>query len=459
MAEGDRDFHPSPAELERFLLGEATPQQAAPVLAHLMRGCARCRASMDPTVAVMFGTESVAPAPAALEAAAGSEYDFPLFKAFASARRYAASASQTKAGPPEERAASTLKAAAAPAAGAASTSERDWERCQRLLEICRSLRYSDPEALVLAASLAVVTAERIDPGFRGPAALADLQAYAIAELSNAKRVADDLRGAEAELALALQRAAQGTGAPLLLAHLMDLTSSLYIDQGRVEDARTMVDAVYAIHQREGDRQSTGRALISKGFSSVNALEYEEGIRLLSQGLGMIDAARDPRLVMSGIFNLVWSLVECGQAKQAEPLFEHSRKLFSAQIERIDGIRFIWLEGRIAAALRDNERAERRLSEARARFEELKMHGYVALVSLDLSALWLRAGRTVEIMAMIEETIAVFRTHGMSREAITTLLIVREALNKQQATEALLHTTASELLRSYDLSTRRGRVLG
>ncbi len=459
MAEGDRDHHPSPAELERFLLGEATPQQAAPVLAHLLRGCAHCRASMDPTVTVIFGTEPAAPVPASPDTEAGGEYDFPLFKAFATARRYAASVGQAKISPSRERAASALKMAAAPEVGSASTSERDWERCQRLLEICRGLRYSDPEALVLAASLAVVTAERIDPGFRGPAALADLQAYAIAELGNAKRVADDLRGAESELARALQRAAEGTGAPLLLAHLMDLTSSLYIDQGRVEDARVMVDAVYAIHQREGDRQSTGRALISKGFSAVNALEYEEGIRFLSQGLGMIDASRDARLVMSGIFNLVWSLVECGQAKQAEPLFEHSRKLFSAYIERIDGIRFTWLEGRIAAALHDHERAERRLSEARARFEELKMPGYVALVSLDLSALWLRAGRTAEIMTMIEETIAVFRTHGMSREAITSLLIVREALHKQQATEALLHSTAAELLRSYELSTRRGRVLG
>jgi hypothetical protein len=414
---------------------------------------------MDPTIAVMFGTGPGAPAPAPSDSEAGSEYDFPLFKAFATARRYAASVSQTNAGEQGDRAASALKVAAAPAAGSGSGSERDWERCQRLIEICRGLRYSDPEALVLAASLAVVTAERLDPGFRGPAALADLQACAIAELGNAKRVADDLRGAEAELALALKRAAQGTGSPLLLAHLMDLASSLYIDQGRVEDARVLTDAVYAIHQREGDRHSTGRALISKGFSAVNALEYEEGIRFLSQGLGMIDAARDPRLVMSGIFNLIWSLVECGRAKQAEPLFQHSRKLFSAQIERIDGIRFTWLEGRIAAALYDHERAERRLSEARARFEELKMPGYVALVSLDLSALWLRAGRTAEIMAMIEETIAIFRTHGMSREAITTLLIVREALNKQQVTEALLHATASELLRVDDLSTRRGRVLG
>ncbi|HSS50605.1 MAG TPA: hypothetical protein VLX28_16835, partial [Thermoanaerobaculia bacterium] len=153
MTEGDRDCHPSPAELERFLLGEATPRQAAPVLAHLLRGCAQCRTSMNPMIAVMFGTEPGAPAPASSESEAGSEYDFPLFKAFATARRYAASTGRTKAGQPGDRTASILKVASAPSEVSASRSERDWERCQTLLEICRGLRYSDPEALVLTASL------------------------------------------------------------------------------------------------------------------------------------------------------------------------------------------------------------------------------------------------------------------------------------------------------------------
>jgi hypothetical protein len=257
----------------------------------------------------------------------------------------------------------------------------------------------------------------------------------------------------------MDRASQGTGSALLLAHLMDLTASLYIDQSRFEDARRLFDAVYAIHQQEGDQHSTGRALISKGFSAVNCLEYEEGIRLLSQGLGMIDAARDSRLVMSGIFNLIWSLVECGRAAEAEPLFLHSRKLFAAYLERKDGIRFAWLEGRIAAELNDGERAERRLREARAAFEEFRLPAYMALVSLDLAALWLRAGRTFETMILIEETIAIFRAQGMSREAITTLLIVDEAFKKQQATEALLHATAEELRRMKDPAHRRDRVLG
>jgi hypothetical protein len=456
MAAGYRDdYHPSPEELESFLLGEISSRQAAPVLAHLLHGCSHCQARMEPIASVMFGAGRKAPEP---PQEAGSEYDFPLFKALATARRYAASA-QARAEERPDRIASALRTAPPLVATNAEGAEQNWLRCQQLVEMCRALRYSDPEGLLLTATLTVEMAERLDPTLYGAAALSDLQAYALAELGNARRVVDDLTGAEAELARGMDRADQGTGSPLLLAHLMDLTASLYIDQSRFEDARLLFDAVYTIHLREGDRHSVGRALISKGFSAVNSLEYEEGIRFLSQGLGMIDAARDARLVMSGIFNLIWSLVECGRATQAEPLFVHSKTLFSAYIERKDGIRFTWLEGRIAAALNDGDRAEQRLREARARFEEFRLPAYVALVSLDLAALWMRTGRTSEIMALIEETIAVFRTQGMSREAITSLLILREAFKKQQATEALLHATAIELLRIKDPSSRRDRVLG
>src|SRR5215216_6168833 len=87
MAEGDRDdHHPSPAELDRFLLGELSPRQAAPLLAHLIRGCAQCRQKMEPMASVMLETRQNIPEPS-LDA--GTEYDFSLFRAFAAARRYA----------------------------------------------------------------------------------------------------------------------------------------------------------------------------------------------------------------------------------------------------------------------------------------------------------------------------------------------------------------------------------
>ncbi len=451
MAEGDRAvYHPSPAELDHFLLGEMSPREAALVLAHLIRGCEQCQRRMAPLASVMLGTGRNIPEP---PADAGSEYDFPLFKAFAAARHYAETRAYVKAG--EGRAAApAIKKAHAVELAKDPRMEQNWARCETLLERCRSLRHNDPEAIVLMATLAVSLAERLDSGSFGTGALADLQARAWAELGNARRIADDLAGAESEFARALDRAGEGTGDPLLLARLMDLAASLYTDQRRFNEALQLLDAVYVIYYKAGDWHSAGRALISKGVSTGYAFNVEDAVHLISQGLGLIDAGRDPKLAMVGIHNLIWCLVESGQVVQADQLFAHSRTLFSSYIERLDAIKATWLEGRIAAALGDDTRAEQRFMEARTSFEEAELPYDVALVALDMAALWLRAGRTVDTRRVIDETISIFRARKIRREAIGMMLMLREALQKDQATEALLRTVAAELLQLQDIPGRR-----
>lgn len=452
MAEGDREVHhPSPAELDRFLLGAMSPREAAPVLAHLIRGCERCQKGMEPLASVMLGTGQNIPEP---PAEAGTEYDFPLFKAFAAARQYAETRAQAKAG--EGRTAVPVPRKA-PARD--PRMERSWAQCEALLERCRSLRHNDPETIVLTAALAVSLAERLDATAFGAEALADLQARAWAERGNARRIADDLAGAESDLAKALARSGQGTGDPLLLARLMDLTASLYTDQRRFNEALQLLDAVYAIYHKAGDWHAAGRALISKGVSTGYASNVEDAAHLISQGLGLIDPGRDPKLAMAGIHNLISCLVENGQAEQADQLFAHSRALFSSRLDRLDAVKATWLEGRIAAALGDDERAEQRFVEARTSFEEAELPYDVALVALDMAALSLRAGRTAETRRIIDETLSIFRARKIRREAIGMMLMLREALQKDQATEALLRTVAADLLQFQETARRRSPISG
>jgi len=111
----------------------------------------------------------------------------------------------------------------------------------------------------------------------------------------------------------------------------------------------------------------------------------------------------------------------------------------------------------APLIDQEERAETRLQEARSSFEELELTYDVALVSLDMAVLWLRAGRITEIGELIEGTIMTFRSHGIRREALGMLLVVREAFQKNQMTEALLRTAAAELLRLEGSPLRRSQV--
>jgi tetratricopeptide (TPR) repeat protein len=227
---------------------------------------------------------------------------------------------------------------------------------------------------------------------------------------------------------------------------MDLTASLYIDQRRFEEARCLLEWVYAIYQHEADLHAAGRALISQGISAGYAFESERAVQYLSEGIRQIDPVRDPRLAMAAVHNLLWCLVDCGRIVEARTLLGHSRKLFTAYGERLDELKARWLEGRIAAGLGDHEGAERAFRRVREGLQDAEMPYDVAIVSLDLAAIWLCQGRTAEIKRLINELIAVFHTRSIRREALGALLMLKEAVQQDRATATLLRTVTTQLWR-------------
>jgi tetratricopeptide (TPR) repeat protein len=452
MVEGDRGGrHPSPTELDGFLLGELSPDQAASVVVHLVRGCEVCRERMAPLASMIFANGPIAPPKPAVS---GAEYDFPLFKAFASARLYAEMHARERA--LARRSGSAFPKGVPPLE--TSSSEAGIydvrRRCEVLLERCHALRFTDPEGMILAAALAVALAERMDASETKPAVRADLQARAWAELGNAHRVADDLSSAEAALARALELFSQGTGDPLLLARLADLTASLRTEQRRFEEAHCLLDWVYTIHRQLGNHHLAGRALISKGLSVYLALDAEQAIHLLERGIALTDAACDPKLIFSAVHGLLISLVDCGRIADARALLEESRDLFSVYGERLDAPRARWLEGRIAAGFGENSDAEQAFLQVRTTFQEADLPYTAAMVSLDLAALWLRQGRTAEIKDAVDEMVAIFRARNIHREAIGALLMLKKALQKDRATAALLQAVAAELRQLQGSSGRK-----
>jgi tetratricopeptide (TPR) repeat protein len=451
MAKGEHgESHPSATELERFLLGDMSPRQAGPIIAHLLPGCAECRQRMGPLSSVMFAN-----GPLALDAAptASADYDFPIFRALATARRYAATQTKPKslrpvpvAPPPHE----------VPSAIETMAGSRLRARCESLLEQARALRFHDLEGMLLAAFMAVGIAERMTPDQTPAADLADFQSRAWAELGNAYRVADDLASAETALARALERLGQGTGDPLLLARLMDLTASLYVDQRRFREARVLLDCVHRIYEHEGDTHAAARALVSKGVCANYALDSEEALGFLSEGVRRMDPARDPKLALAAVHGLLWCLVDTGRASVARTLLPDARALYDTHGEHFDKLKGLWLEGRIAAGLGEDEIAESAFTSVRQGYQEADLAYDAALVSLDLAAIWLHQGRTAEIMEMVDEMITIFQARGIQREALAALLMLRNALETDRATASLLRHVMAELWRLERIPTR-GRV--
>ncbi|MEA2561174.1 MAG: MalT-like region [Acidobacteriota bacterium] len=438
---GARIHHPRAIELEAFLLGQLPPREAASVIAHLLTGCASCRKQMEPLAGVVLTPNLIPDEPVEV----GSEYDFPLFRAFAAARRYTTSLARERREAERDREDPPLREVPLPEVPGVG-SPTDWERCEQILARCRELRQGGPAARVAAASLAVSLAERLSPDLRGPCQLADLQARAWAERGNARRVTDDLIGAESDLTTALERAREGTEDPRLLARLLDLTASLRIDQRRLTEAAQLLDWVYAIHLALGEHHEAGRTLISKSNAAAYALDLKTAVRLLSEGLALIDAERDPKLVLATVHNLLSHLVDDGQIAEAERLFRESHALYSAHGGLLDRLKGRWLEGRIASGLSDPAEAERSFQEVRSGFAHAGIPYDMALVSLDLAALWLEQGRTREIQTLLGETVAIFEARGIRREAIAGLLMLQEAIERDRASASLLRAVASELQR-------------
>ncbi|HTQ79171.1 MAG TPA: hypothetical protein VMM92_04185, partial [Thermoanaerobaculia bacterium] len=194
--------HPTPAALEAFLRGSLSIGETKLLITHLLSGCARCRKAMAPSALSLFF-----PGRTEMEGN-GAEYDFPIFRAINQARQQTAELARPETSMPPAPPARYQEEPTGVAPHIIS-GLRSPEGCEALLSASRELRHQDPEGMVFLAALAVGVAERIDRQAT-PVVVADLRARAWAELGNARRVANDLVGAEAALERSLACSEEGS---------------------------------------------------------------------------------------------------------------------------------------------------------------------------------------------------------------------------------------------------------
>jgi hypothetical protein len=306
-------------------------------------------------------------------------------------------------------------------------------KVERLLAASWEMRYDAPQEMVRLAELALFAAERLEHGSHGRAAVADLRARVWAELGNARRIADDLAGAEQAMARAVAWQRRGSGDPWLVARTADLMAGLLADQRRFAEANDLLVKTCRFYRRMGDRHRAGMALIRRGIYSGYDHDPRGALVLLVEGLELVDAEQDSRLATQAVHAILWNLVGCGRHRQARIHLWRSRPLLLRHGGRLARLRLHWLEGQIHAGLGQLERAERELLATRRGFAAAGSPYAAALASLDLAAVWLQQGKTAQVRQLVEEMIATFRALRIAREAIAALLILREACDRDEAT--------------------------
>jgi tetratricopeptide (TPR) repeat protein len=433
--------HLGKGEIEAFLAGRSSQEDRDRLLKHLLTRCEWCLRLFKNMAVPLLEDEPWAHADEVPEDA----YDAPLARAATGARRFATR--WRKEAERLARAQTLVDQAGGLGEGfplRQAQSLHGWPLCEALLSKSFDERYRDPKKMLRlaydAARVAEHTpAEKYEPS---PGFVMDLRARAFAELGNARRINDQFSEAERDFSRARAFLAEGTGDFLLEARVLDLEASLLSDQGRFEDAISLLSQVHDLYKEVGDNHLAGRALISKGINIRRAGRPQQAIAVLEQGVRLVEADRDPELPVIGQKGLLDALVDAGEFGRANRMLLASglREAFAA--EPLNLLKLRWVEGKVHAGLGRFKRAESIYCSVRESLLHLGRHYDAAVLGLDLAALWLQEGRAAEVRALAEEMYETFELLEVHQAAQHALYFVREACRRQRVTVPMIHRVRS-----------------
>ncbi|HEX6903568.1 MAG TPA: helix-turn-helix transcriptional regulator [Thermoanaerobaculia bacterium] len=320
---------------------------------------------------------------------------------------------------------------------------RKWALCEKIAAESIAAAPNRPEEALELAKLAVRIAE-LAPGHA--AWRWRLQGYALAHLSNARRVCNDLPGADEAMARARTLWRDGEqGDPGLLekAWLPGLEAALRKDQRRFPEALKWIDEALEL-----DRGKLRTQILMTKSRILETLGDPEGsTAVLKQATPFIDPVGEPRLAFGLRFNLLVNLCLLGRAAEAESELPVVRDLARLLNEELDLTRVVWLEGRVAAGVGRTAEAVSALQQVRQVFKDRGLVYDYALASLEQAALLLEQGQATEVRALAKEMLWLFRAQGVHREALAALRLFCEAAAQERATVELARRVVAYLHRA------------
>jgi transcriptional regulator with XRE-family HTH domain len=306
---------------------------------------------------------------------------------------------------------------------------RSWALCERVAaESIRKAPNHPREALDLA-ELALLVAERI-PGERTWGLR--LQGYAWAHVSNARRVCNDLPGAEEAIVRAWKLWEAGEpGDPGLLnrAWLPGLEAALRRDQRRFPEALKRIGEALVLDTGE----LRGHILLDRSAIYQILGDPEGSAAALSEAEPLIDPRKEPRLSFGVRFNHLVDLCHLAKFVEAAPRLNDVRALAERLGEELDLTRVLWLEGKVAAGLGRPKEALSAFEQARGVFRQRELAFDYGLVSLDLAVLLLEEDRIADVRTLAEEMLQIFRTQRIEREALAAFRLFCDAARRETAT--------------------------
>lgn len=302
-----------------------------------------------------------------------------------------------------------------------------------LLAECRRLSRDEPEESLEVAELVPLVLSRQAPE-RSAALTEALTLRAAAWRANALRVLGRLQ--ESDRAFARVRAGLARGAvddDGVHADICTLEASLRIEQGRLGEARVLLDRALLLFRQEGDTGELARVLIKRGIVERNEGDPKAAIATQQEVLSLLATVEaDPYLVRSAVNNLALALCDAERFPEAAAQVAGHEGFGDGRCQRWH-LREHVLRGRIAHGLGRLEEAERRFAAVRDTAMEQRDFFTAALASLELATLFLEQGRTRELRRAAAVLGPVFEAHDLRPQATAALLLFTRAACSEELT--------------------------
>jgi tetratricopeptide (TPR) repeat protein len=403
--------HPTAAALDLFSRGGCTPRERERVMHHLLPGCESCSS------ALRMSGRPARPLSDALDAAL--DHAFSRVRQEMPARDQAfALFSLLLATPAERRLALVAEAPERVAAGL----------CRLLIEEVRLATNADPQRMLHLSRLAAAVADRLETAPDASDAaesriLSDLRGEAWSHLANSLRVTGRLREAERAFTTAERLLAAGTRAPTLWAEVLRRKASLSSHQRKFKQAIALTAEAAEIFRDLGLSGDVAGCLVKQAIFTGYGGRPEEALDLLAEILASIPQNSD--LARQAIQAAARFSLDAGRPEEGLALLVEHRQMME-KAAPVALLRLSWLHGELAHALRLYRASEVYLLEARKGFSALEMPYEVALVCLELAAVYGETGRQEELRGLAAEMLPIFESLRVKRETLASVILLQRA---------------------------------
>jgi transcriptional regulator with XRE-family HTH domain len=321
---------------------------------------------------------------------------------------------------------------------------RSWALAERVCEASVRAAANSPQEALDLADLALFIAGQVDGGEDWRRRL---EGYAWAHVANARRVANDLSGADEAFVQAwdLWRAGVDSDPGLLPEwRILDLEASLRREERRFTEALELLGL--AGRAAEGDPVASGRILLKKEYICELMGDLEGALAALTEAAPFVEASGDLRLLFALRFETVKDLCAVERYAKAAELLPEVRELAQGLGNELDLVRVLWLSARVAAGRGQREEAIASLEQVQRDFMVRGLPYDAALSSLDLAVIYLKEGRLVAVKTLAREMAPIFQAQGIAREALVSLALFRDAAQQETATLELAWRVIAEIER-------------